>query len=189
MPAPRRSRALLAALAAGALLVGCVPGEEVQRQAESTDDGLQATGLIDGSRVAISRGEPQVVDGDCDPGDGLDRDLCLLVRTIDGLQLNLVFENPDVLVPGAVLAVRADDCVTCDDVTTHAVVDVRIDGQNRRAESGTVRVREAAEGRVSAEFDLRLPSGDRLTGAFDVRPTPQVVPSPQAPVPAPPPTP
>jgi hypothetical protein len=179
---------LLGPLLGVALLAGCVPGEDVQRQADSTDDGVQATGTLDGARVAISRGEPQVVDGDCDPGDGLDRDLCMVVRTIDGLQVNIVFENPDVLVPGAVLQVRRDACVHCDDVTGHAVVEVRVAGDQRRAESGTVRVREAPEGRVSAEFDLRLPFGDRLTGSFDVRRGPQVLPSPQAPVPLPSPT-
>jgi hypothetical protein len=151
------------------LLAGCVGGEDVQRQPVSREDGLQATGLLDGRRVAISRGEPIVVDGDCDPNDGLDDDLCMLVRTLDGIQLNLVIENPAVLQTGSTLDVRERDCTTCDDVTDVVVLDVRVDGDQRRAEGGSLDV-SAGGDRYAAEFDLNLPGGDRLTGSFDVRP-------------------
>lgn len=153
----------------GALAVGCVGGEEVQRQPEADDDGIQATGTIDGRRVAISRGAPVVTLGDCDPNDGLDRDLCMVFRTIDGEQMNLVVENPDALVAGETLDVRTRDCDACDDVTDVAVVDLRVEGDQRRAEGGRLVVHEAEE-RYAAEFDLRLPNGQRLTGSFNVRP-------------------
>lgn len=167
-PTTLRRRLAVASLLA-ALTAGCVGGEEVQRQPEADDDGIQATGTIDGRRVAISRGAPVVTLGDCDPNEGLDRDLCLVFRTIDGVQMNLVVENPDALVAGETIDVRARDCVGCDDVTDVAVVDLRIDSEQRRAEGGRLVVREADE-RYAVEFDLRLPSGDRLTGSFNVRP-------------------
>lgn len=150
-------------------LVGCVSTDESQRQPEVPDDGLQATGLLDGRRIAISRGEPDVVHGDCDANDDLDRDLCLRVRTIDGVSLNLVLENPDALVTGERLEVRRDPCTHCDDVRDHAVVRVRTDGTTRQVEGGHLTPSLVGE-RIAAEFDLRLPNGDRLTGSFSVRP-------------------
>lgn len=159
-----------AALMAAALVAACAGGEDVQRQPEAIDDGLQATGLLDGKRVAISRGEPIVVDGDCDPNEGLDVDLCILVRTIDGIQINLVIENPGALAVGQTIDVREDDCTSCDDVTGIAVVDVRIDGDERRAEGGKLEISGVGSPRWAAEFDLNLPFGDRLTGSFNVRP-------------------
>lgn len=165
---PRLHRLAAAALPL-VLLAGCVGGEEVQRQPVSREDGLQATGLLDGRRVAISRGQPVVVDGDCDPNDGLDDDLCMLVRTLDGIQLNLVIENPAVLVAGRTLDVRERDCATCDDVSDVVVLDVRVDGDQRRVEGGMLEVRAAGD-RYAADFDLNLPGGDRLTGSFDVLP-------------------
>lgn len=163
----RREVAALALLALA--VVGCGAFEEVQRQPEAPDDGVQATGLIDGSRVAISRGEPGVVHGDCDANDGLDRDLCLRVRTIDGLSLNLVIENPDALQEGERLDVRRDPCEQCDDVAGHAVVRVRIGDRTLEAQGGHVTPTAVGE-RIAADFDLRLRGGDRLTGSFNVRP-------------------
>lgn len=151
------------------VLVGCVSTDESQRQPEVPDDGLQATGLLDGRRIAISRGEPDVVHGDCDANDGLDRDLCVQVRTIDGVSLNLVLENPDALVAGERLEVRPDPCVQCDDVRDHAVVRIRTGGTTRPAEGGHLTPSLVGE-RIAAEFDLHLPGGDRLTGSFSVRP-------------------
>lgn len=163
-------RALAPALSLVALLLaGCISSEEGQRQPEVPDDGLQATGLLGGSRVAISRGEPDVVDGDCDANDGTDRDLCMRVRTIDGVSLNLVLENPDALEEGRRLEVRPDTCGHCDDVDTHAVVRLRIGGDTLQAEAGHV-TPTAVGDRTAAAFDLRLPGGDRLTGSFSVRP-------------------
>lgn len=189
----RRAAAALLTLAVVAL-AGCVGGEDVQRQPEAIDDGVQATGLLDGSRVAISRGEPVVLYGDCDPNSGLDEDLCILVRSLDGLPINIVIENPSALQPGEVLAVEQDDCGTCDDVRTHAVVELRIDGRAVRAQGGRLVIAEASQ-RYAAEFDLRLPMGGRLTGSFNVRPganppeSPQPAPAPFAPSPAPTPAP
>lgn len=168
-PSPRGGGAVAAALLLLALAAGgCVSAEEGQRQPDAPDDGMQATGVIDGRRVVVSSGEPVVLFGDCDPGDGLDRDLCIRVQTIDGVQLNLVIENPSALSPGEEFEVRADPCDTCDDIRTHLVVELRIDGEARRVSSGDVTVGTAGQ-RFAADFDLRLPSGDRLTGAFNVR--------------------
>lgn len=170
----RRRVGRAAAVAAGVLAMaatGCADAEQPQRQPEAADDGLQATGRIDGQRVAISSGDPQVVLGDCDANDGLDRDLCLLARTIDGLELNVVLENPDVLTEGAPTPVRDDPCdgPACDDVAEHAVVDVRVGGEQVRATGGRI-VPSATGERYIADFDLRLPGSDRLVGGFNVRP-------------------
>ena len=166
-------RTRLVAVALLALLgTGCVDGEGAQQaQPVSGQDGLRATGVLDGARIAISRGSPTVVLGDCDPNDGLDRDLCLLVRTIDGLQLNLVVENPDALVAGEQLPIGERECgdTGCDGITDVAVVFVRVDGRQLPVEGGRLEVEQAGP-RYAAAFDLRLPNGERLTGDFDVSP-------------------
>lgn len=163
----RRRATALVSLAV--LLAGCVSSDESQRQPEVSDEGFQATGLLDGRRVAISRGEPEVIAGDCDANDGVDRDLCLLVRTIDGISLNVVIENPSALAAGERIAVAPDDCVHCDDIRTHLVVRVRRDGASVPVEGGHVTPTLVGQ-RIAAAFDLRLPDGDRLTGSFSVRP-------------------
>lgn len=159
------------ALVGALLLAGCLDAEQPQRQAEAADDGLQATGRIGGQRVAISSGDPRVVAGDCDANDGLDTDLCLLVRTIDGLELNIVIENPDVLTGDDPIPVRDDPCTgtACDEVAEHAVVDVRLEDMERRVTGGRITPMET-NSRVAAEFDLRLTGSDRLVGGFNVRP-------------------
>lgn len=164
------TRRAVAALLSAAALVGCVSTDESQRQAEVPDDGLQATGLLDGRRVAISRGEPGVIDGDCDANDGTDRDLCLRVRTIDGVTLNLVLENPGALAVGERLEVRRDPCEHCDDVVSYAVVRVRVGGESREAQRGHL-TPTRVDDRIAADFDLHLSDGDRLTGSFSVRPS------------------
>lgn len=154
----------------GALLLpGCAEGDAVQPQAQTGEDGVQATGRLDGSRVAVSSGEPEVVAGDCDPGDGLDDDLCMVVRTIDGVTLNLVIENPAVLDADGTVPVHDDPCLgpACDTVTGHAVVDVRVDGRQQRASAGTVTATEGDE-RVTGAFNLRFRDGDTLVGSFDL---------------------
>lgn len=163
--------AAVAVLAFG--LAACDEGAIVDLetvQPEGRDDGIQATGLLDGKRVAISRGNPTVVLGDCDANDGLDQDLCILGRTIDGLDVNLVIENPDVLVPGETVDAGIDCSFGCDDVTEGAVVEVRVNGEVRDVERGTLTVREAGP-RWIADFDLVLSFGDNLSGTFDVVPT------------------
>lgn len=162
-------RCLPVVLCATALLGGCADTAAEQRQPASAVDGFRATGRLDGARVAVSRGNPIVVDGDCDPNEGLDDDLCVLSRTIDGVQLNLVVENPAVLVEGADLQVDERDCSAdgCDGVTDVVVVDLRVDGDQRPVETGRIEVLEAGE-RVAVQFDLSLEGADGLTGEFDV---------------------
>ena len=169
-------RVLLGVVVLTAMLAGCESGDQVQTpldtvQPASRDEGISATGLLDGARVAISRGNPTVVLGDCDANDGLDEDLCILSRTIDGRGINLVIENPDVLVPGETVEAGVACSVACDDVTSGAVVEVRVDGDVRSVQRGTITVREAGP-RWIADFDLVLPFGDELSGTFDVAPTP-----------------
>lgn len=165
-------RGILGPLVAGlVLLPACAEGDAVQRQAVTGTDGVQATGRLDGQRIAISSGDPEVVLGDCDPGDGMDRDLCTNVRTIDGVTLNIVIENPDgVVAAGEAVPVRAHACTAtaCDDVTDVAVVDVRIAGTQERATGGTLAITDLEE-RGVGRFDLRFPDGDTLVGTFDVR--------------------
>lgn len=169
MTTPAVRRRLAGVLLAALVAAGCAEGDVVQEQPETGRDGLQATGRLGGSRVAISSGDPNVTFGDCDPGDGLDEDLCLVARTIDGLRVNLVIENPDAMVEGEVLPVRADTCTgeACDAVTDHAVIDLRVEGEQFRARGGTLRTRAAGE-RYVADVDIRFPDGDNLVGSFDV---------------------
>ena len=169
-------RVVLGVAVLAVALAGCESGDEVQTpvdtvQPASRDEGISATGLLDGARVAISRGNPTVVVGDCDANDGLDEDLCILSRTIDGRSINLVIENPAVLVPGETVEAGIDCNVACDDVTEGAVVEFRIDGEVRPVERGSLTVREAGP-RWIADFDLTLSFGDELRGTFDVAPTP-----------------
>lgn len=162
-------------VAAALVLVGCEDGDEVQTpidvvQPESRDEGIQATGQIEGSRVAISRANPTVVVGDCDANDGLDEDLCILSRTISGTSINLVVENPDVLVPGETVEAGVRCTGGCDDVTEGAVVELRVDDEVLVVTRGSISVEEAGP-RWIADFDLFLRDG-RLNGTFDVAPTP-----------------
>lgn len=160
-----------AAVAVLVLLPACAGSEMLQAQPEVPEQGLQATGRLAGARVAISSGEPDVLLGDCDPGDGPDSDLCVVGRTIDGLRVTLVVENPELLVAGQRLPVRLSDCeaVACDAVREHLVVDLRVEDRTTRASDGALDVRRADD-RHAAELDLRFPGGDRLTGHFDVAP-------------------
>lgn len=157
---------------AAILLGGCVvpdAGEGGQRQPEAGgDDGVQASGTLDGRRISISNGAPDVVIGDCDPGVDLDDDVCFVTRTIDGDTIAVVIENPAVLTPGEAIDIVRDPCTTCDDVTTGAVVEIRVNGAARRVDSGRLEVIEAGE-RYAADFVLDFRGGDRLVGSFNVR--------------------
>lgn len=157
----------------GALLVvgtaACATSSAEHRQAEAIDDGVQVTGTLDGARIAISDGVPEVLFGDCDPGFEVDRDVCWSARTIDGAMVSMVVENPDVLVEGETVEVVRSDCVEdCETVTDGAVVEIRADGRARRAVDGRLDVTSNGE-RVAARIDLTLPGGDGMTGAFNVR--------------------
>lgn len=162
------NRLVVACALLGVLASGCASSTVGQRQAEALDDGVQATGQLDGHRIAISDGGPETNLVDCDPGIETDADVCWVARTIDGTTLAFVIENPGALVPGETIPVRGDDCETCDDVREHAVVDLRLDGEQRRAIGGRLVVQEAGE-RYAARFDLRLPDGDSLNGRFNIR--------------------
>jgi hypothetical protein len=139
-----------------------------QRQPEALDDGVQATGRIGGQRVAVSDGAPETNLQDCDGGMPPDEDVCWVARTIDGLTIAFVIENPAALVAGEQIRVRDADCETCDDIRDHLVVDLRVSGQQRRATSGRLVVREVGL-RYAADFDIRFPDGDSLTGRFNIR--------------------
>jgi hypothetical protein len=156
-------------LALSVLLAGCAEAAVVHRQPEAVDDGVQVTGTLGGARVAISEGVPDVTFGDCDPGIEIDEDVCWSARTIDGLTVGMVIENPAVLRAGEEVEVVDVACdLDCDQVTDGVVVEVRWDGQRARAVGGRLEVSEVGE-RVAADVDLRLPASDRLTGSFNVR--------------------
>ncbi len=168
--APSRRPAVVAVVLAFALaLSGCATASVAHRQAEADDDGVQVTGTLGGARVAISEGVPDVVFGDCDPGIEIDQDVCWSARTIDGMTVAMVIENPDVLVAGEAVDVIGDTCdLDCDDVTDGVVVDVRWDGRQVRATSGRLEVGSVDE-RVSAAVDVNLVGGDGLDGTFNIR--------------------
>lgn len=153
---------------AAVLLAGCASASLPQRQPEALDDGVQATGRLAGGRVAVSDGSPDTNLGDCDPGIEIDSDVCWTARTIDGLSITFVVENPAALVPGETIPVRDDDCDTCDDVTEHAVIDLRVEGEQRRASSGRLEVAEAGD-RYAARFEIRFRDADQLNGRFNIR--------------------
>lgn len=151
------------------LLSACVtPEGSTHRQPEAVDDGVQVTGVLNGSRVAITSGAPEVSFRDCDSSDGLDQDVCWVARTIDGLSLAFVIENPAVLVAGSTIAVRDDPCSDCDEVVDKVVVDIRVNGEQRRATSGSITVIDVGE-RIAARIRIELPGGDDLTGSFNIR--------------------
>ncbi len=160
-----RHPVLLALLAL--LLAGCASTGLPQRQPEAVDDGVQATGRIDGQRVAISDANPDTNLTDCDPQEP-DEDVCWIARTIDGVTIVFVIENPGALVAGEDIPVGARDCETCDDVTDVAVVELRVGGEQRRASGGRLQVREVGD-RYAAGFDVRFPNADVLTGSFNIR--------------------
>lgn len=165
------TRNLLAALTAS-LLMAC-PSVE-QRSPAARDDGVQLTGELRGARIHVSDGEPEVLYGDCDPGDGEDVDLCMVASMIDGGRIGFVIENPEVLVEGGTLTPRAA-CPPqpvsaspprgCDGTV---IVEIRYDTERLRPLGGMLTVSEAGP-RYAARFTLRF-AGGILSGAFDVRP-------------------
>lgn len=166
-----RGGRLLAALAAS-LLVACPSA--AQRPPAAPNDGLQLTGQLRGARIHVSDGEPEVLYGDCDPGQGPDIDLCLVASTIDGGSIGFVIENPERLVEGAVLTPRA----TCppqprpasspDGCEETIVVEIRYGDERLRPFGGLFTVSRAGP-RYAGRFALRFADGV-LTGTFDVRP-------------------
>lgn len=160
--------AVLAAVLA-VTATACGDGGSVERvDPVSADEGIQATGRLDGDRVAISRGAPIVIVGDCDPEDGADEDLCILARTIDGIEVTLVVENRDALVAGEEVEVGRASCVDgCDSITDEVIARLEVGDEAVEVTGGSFDV--AADGpRYVADFTLELPFGDRLRGRFDV---------------------
>lgn len=167
----------LAVLAAVGLLGACTADAEGQPVARDGRSGLQATGTVEARQVAVGRGLPELVVGDCDPIDGPDSDVCIITDTIDGRQLVLAFENPAVLEEGAGLDVGDPACgspAACDEVTDVAIVTVKFETDDPiRATGGTVRMGQVLPFRnYVGEFSLELPDG-RLNGSFDVVPRPE----------------
>lgn len=165
------ARHLLAALATS-LLMACPSGE--QRPPAAPNDGLQLTGELRGARIHVSDGEPEVLYGDCDPGDGGDIDLCMVASMIDGGRIAFVIENPEVLVEGGALTPRAA-CPfhplpssaprACEGTV---IVEIRKGTERLRPLGGVLAVSRAGP-RYAARFTLRF-AGGILSGAFDVRP-------------------
>ncbi len=164
-------RHLLAAVGAS-LLVACPTSE--QRPPAVPDDGLQLTGELQGARIHVSDGDPEVLYGDCDPGDGRDDDLCMIASMIDGGRIGLVIENPEALVEGEALTPRAacpphpSPSPSEGECESTVIVEIRLGTQRLRPVGGLLSV-SAGGPRYAARFTLRFASGT-VTGAFDVRP-------------------
>lgn len=161
---------LFAAVLAAVVLVACPSA--VQRQPAAPDDGIQFAGRIGTQQLNVSDGAPQALLGDCDPNDGVDRDLCLVTHTVGGQDLAVVIENPAVLEAGAAVPVvrppRAGCGGGCDEIGDGVIVELRLEGERTFADGGTVTVLEADE-RYAASFVLRV-GGGSLTGRFNVAP-------------------
>lgn len=172
-PGDRNRRVLLAPLMAvltALVLTGCGSDSGSQRAPVSVDDGIRASGQFSGSRLNVDDGEPEVVLGDCDPGDGPDGDLCIVSRSIDGASVSLVIENPLIMKRGGSIPIGSNcQGFACEDVSDKAVVDVRVDGNNLRVSGGRLEV-TASGPRYAASFTLRFRDGGGLSGAFDVLP-------------------
>lgn len=163
-------RALLLVVAGALALIGCGGDSGSQRGPVSVDDGIRASGQFSGSRLNVDDGEPEVVLGDCDPGDGPDGDLCIVTRSIDGSSVSLVIENPLIMQRGGTITVGSNcQGFACEDVSDQAVVEVRVDGSSLRASSGRLEVTQSGP-RYAAHFTLRFRDGSGLSGVFDVRP-------------------
>jgi len=162
------ARRPLLALAAAAMAMSACAGTDTQRQPTSSNEGLQLTGQYAGAQLSVSDGAPQLVAGDCDPGDGLDDDLCIIAVSLDGAQVAIVFENPITLVTGATLTIDDVECGGCDGVTDVAVVELRVDGDAARVAGGSVVVIDAGPVRLAGDLHLRFLDGGSLNGTFDV---------------------
>lgn len=156
-------RTSLPVVALAALLLTACPGDPTHRAARSSIDGLQLSGRYDGAQVAVSDGEPEVVYADCDPADGRDVDLCMEAFTISGAPFGIVIENPEALVAGEVLDVRARPCPGC------VQVEIRRGTQRTVLTGGHLDVLRAGD-RFAARFTLRRPPGTTVSGSFDVVP-------------------
>lgn len=158
-------------------MVACGTGERPQTpQPREGRAGLQLSGTVAGSQVAVSDGSPDLTLGDCDVVGGPARDLCVVSRDLRGGPVVLTVRNPEVLVAGETLPVEDPGCTGqgCDAVTDVAVVDVLL-GENRprRATSGMLALTAVQQGRrYAGSLRLELPDGV-LSGHFDLVPRPR----------------
>lgn len=169
------SRRLLL-LAAAALLAACGTGEQPQTpQPRDGRAGLQLSGTVAGSQLAVSDGSPDLIVGDCAVAGGDASDVCVISRDLRGGEVTLAVRNPDVLVEGRTVPVRDSDCAgsACDAVTDGAVVDVLVGEEyQRRVETGTLMMTAVQERQhYAGRLQLHLPDGV-LSGHFDVVPRP-----------------
>ena len=166
-----------ALVAAVLVLAGCSPAASSGSvQPRDGRAGLQVTGQLGGTQVAVSDGSPRLGVGDCDPMDGADTDVCAIARDISGQIFVLSFENPAALEPGTDLPVEDPACqpATCDDVDDVAIVDVQSGtGRRIRARGGRLEVQHVEPSRrYVGTAQLVLPDGD-LSVSFDVVPRPE----------------
>lgn len=171
----RARAASLLLVAVGA--AGCGPGAQVTASPQPRDGraGIQATGRLDSAGVVVSDGAPELVVGDCDPGDGPDRDVCGIASDVNGQLFVVVVENPDVLAAGEPVPVGDPGCTRgCDDVTDVAVVDLQVGvGERLRATGGRLTptvVEPFARYAGSAHLELRA---GEVTVDFDLVPLPE----------------
>lgn len=168
-----RPRVPWAVLVLSVLAAGCwssAPAQTVQPRDGRA--GLQLTGTVDGSQLAVSDGAPRLVVGDCDPDATGDSDVCVIADDINGQLVVLAIENPAVLESQASLPVVDPGCgQRCDDVTDGAVVDLQLGiGDRVRATGGRIEL-DTVEPfiRYAGEVRLEFPSG-RVSGSLDVVP-------------------
>jgi hypothetical protein len=169
-------RLLAAAVAIALLLPGCVEPRDTSEQPREGRAGLQLAGTLRGRQLAVSDGSPSVLVQDCDPRDGIDEDLCVVARDIDGELVVLSFENPEALVEDEVLRFT-DACARpeeCDAVRESVVLDVQHgSGPRRRVTAGELRLEVVEPGeRYVGRLRLILPNGT-LAGSFDLVPRPE----------------
>ncbi|CAN5745993.1 hypothetical protein BH24ACT15_BH24ACT15_25960 [soil metagenome] len=160
----------------GLAACGDTPGD-VLPDARDGRSGLQGSGRIDNTQIAINDGLPEINFGDCDINAGPDQDFCIITEDISGELIVIVFENPDVLVEGATVPVGDTPCVEgrgCDAVTDRALVDLQGGvGDRVRAQSGQVTLDVVVPlSRYRGDLDLKLPGGGTLSTTFDVVPRP-----------------
>ncbi|MGH3443134.1 MAG: hypothetical protein ACRDUY_14060, partial [Nitriliruptorales bacterium] len=157
----------IVAVAAAAVFLAACQGNPAHRQPVGPDDGLQLTGRIEGKRVNVSDGEPEVTLGACEAAPPGREALCLESFTIDGDPFTLVVVGPEVFVEGATVEVLAH-CFG-DGCTEVALVDVVLGGNRSSAQGGELVVDQAGP-RYVARLSLRFAGGNLLTGRFNVLP-------------------
>jgi hypothetical protein len=176
----RRHPSLVLVLTLALLMAACgdSPGDVLPEPRDGRS-GIRMSGLLNDRQIALSDGLPTINFGDCDVADGPDRDFCILTRDVNGETIIVVFENPDVLVDGAVLPVGEGNCAdpaSCDEVTDVAIIEVQFgtDVDARiPAVSGTLEIEVAVPGsRYRGSFDISLRGGGNLSAEFDVVPRP-----------------